>query len=76
MRSTKATAWQLSVAGAKCHESSCNRGESGEGWTAYSVERFYTQPLVYDVSCNATGRDGGAKYARFAFSASRRRGRG
>jgi len=68
VRSTKATAWQLKVAGAKCHASSCNRGESGEGWTAYSVERFYTQPLVYDVSCNATGRDGGAKYA-LAFTA-------
>ena len=82
MRSTKATAWQLKVAGAKCHASSCNRGESGEGWTAYSVERFYTAPLVYgvgcsgpsgmtlrpalrryDVSCNATSHDGGAKKA-------------
>ena len=54
VRSTKATAWQLKVAGAKCHASSCNRGESGEGWTAYSVERFYTAPLVYRVTCSGT----------------------
>ena len=44
------TAWQLDVKGVKCDESECKRA-AGSGWTFYSIERFYTAPLLYNVAC-------------------------
>ena len=59
-RDSKLTAWQVSVSGPKCTTADagattglCAR-DGGEGWTSYSVERFYSAPLVYNVSCVGT----------------------
>ena len=53
VRDSKATAWRLEVVGAGCDGptgSTCNRA-TGTGWTFYSIERFYTAPLLYAVGC-------------------------
>ena len=46
-------AWQLEVMGAVCTatEGECDRS-TGDGWTFYSIERFYTAPLVYNLTCS------------------------
>ncbi|KAJ8610607.1 hypothetical protein CTAYLR_007150 [Chrysophaeum taylorii] len=46
----KEFAWHLRVRGHGCAEFPCLRS-SFLGWKTYAVERFYTAPLVYDVSC-------------------------
>lgn len=49
---TKELAWEMKVNGYCDHtrqEGGCERGV--EGWTVYSIERFYTAPLVYSASC-------------------------
>lgn len=50
---TKEVAWELKVNGICDYtreEGGCKRTEL-EGWTIYSIERFYTAPLVYSASC-------------------------
>ena len=52
-------AWQLSVYGrvSKACDAeggdACGRSDWG-GWRAYSAERFFNEPLVYDASCRVT----------------------
>ena len=47
-------AWKMDVFGATaCTEETCER--SSGGWKLYSVERFYTAPLIYGAAC-AHGR--------------------
>merc|ERR1712070_119089 len=41
----------MSMVGRECEEAHCTRSE-GAGWTFYSIERFYTAPLVYNISCS------------------------
>ena len=45
-----AIAWKLDLKGPACDETECER-TSGEGWTFYSIERFYEAPLLYNMSC-------------------------
>ena len=52
-RDTSETAFQLDIYG----RATCDDGEECDrttGWLMYSVERFYTAPLVYDVSCDGS----------------------
>ncbi|KAJ8611803.1 hypothetical protein CTAYLR_008592 [Chrysophaeum taylorii] len=53
-RDTKDIVYDLKVYGKlSCEDKICKRGTSGdEGWKLYSVERFYSKPLVYNVSCD------------------------
>ena len=54
-------AWQLEVYGPADHR----RNGTLMGWVAYSVERWFDAPLVYNVSCAAArGGGGGARAAR------------
>jgi len=51
-RATKKVAWQADVyGGSHCSENICAR--EYEGWKVYSVERFYTEPLVYEIICTS-----------------------
>ena len=43
-------AWKIDLKGPECDETECER-TSGEGWTFYSIERFYEAPLLYNLSC-------------------------
>ena len=45
------TAWQLDVVGAPVTEAEYTRSK-GDEWTFYSIERFYTAPLVYNLTCS------------------------
>ena len=45
--------WMLSLSGKQCEETVCARSDSS-GWSFYSIERFYTAPLVYRVTCSGT----------------------
>lgn len=62
VRSTNETAWEMTVYGERCinghkeNEAECGR-TLGQGWTMYSVERFYTKPLVYNVTCSRHGHE-------------------
>ena len=50
-RSTSGVAFELQVYGKKtCESGTC---DVEEGWLMYSVERFYEDPMVYDVDCGA-----------------------
>ena len=51
---SKEVAWDLKVNGIcdyTSDEGGCTRSDTA-GWTIYSIERFYTAPLVYGVSCS------------------------
>ena len=77
-RDTKATAWELFVIGERCVApggggDGCVRSDQGgigTGWTMYSVERFYTAPLVYDLGCavDADAPGAGTGAVRFTFT--------
>ena len=54
-RASYEPAWELVVA----DDASLWRNRSTGGWYGYSVERWYTAPLVWDARC-AGGEDGGA----------------
>ena len=51
VRSTKLRAWSVSAQGALCNKGTCDNSVRGE-WRMYSVERFYTAPLVHSVACS------------------------
>ena len=54
--STLLPAWRLDVQGPECDGAICHyKARPMFTWRAYSVERFYTQPLVWNVSCEAAG---------------------
>ena len=54
--STLLPAWRLDVQGPECDGAVCHyKARPMFTWRAYSVERFYTAPLVWNVSCEAAG---------------------
>lgn len=62
VRDTKETAWRMDVYGRNsCSERICTRNNA-EGWKMYSIERFYTAPLVYNVTCTP-----GTRHAEILF---------
>ena len=57
VRDTSDVAFELDIYNdVTCEADSC---DVEEGWLMYSVERFYTKPLVYGLAC-AAGDDDGA----------------
>ena len=57
VRDTSDVAFELDIYNdVTCEADSC---DVEEGWLMYSVERFYTKPLVYGLAC-AAGEDDGA----------------
>ena len=51
VRNSSEIAWQLEVFGGEsCDTGTCRVNAS---WYAYSVERFFPRPLVYDVRCSS-----------------------
>ena len=54
VRATKLRAWSASVQGRLCERGTCDNSKRGE-WRMYSVERFYTAPLVHSVTCASAG---------------------
>ena len=42
-------AWEMKVKGAKCEAKKCSR--DNKGWTSYSIERFYANPILSNVAC-------------------------
>jgi hypothetical protein len=50
VRSSGDLAWELKVKGVKCEAATCAR--DNEGWTSFSIERFYTAPLLSSVACS------------------------
>ena len=55
VRDTSDVAMELAVYNdVTCEDDSC---DVEEGWLMYSVERFYTKPLVYAVACAAADDD-------------------
>ena len=51
VRDTSEVAFELQVYGKKtCESGTC---DVEEGWLMYSVERFYTEPMVYNTACGA-----------------------
>ena len=43
-------AWEMKIMGVKCEETKCAR--DNKGWTSYSMERFYTAPIISSASCS------------------------
>ena len=68
--STHLPAWRLDVQGPACDGAMCHHSyQPMFTWRAYSVERFYEAPLVWNVSCD--GGDAGAPpRLRFATASS------
>ena len=58
-RSGSALAWQVSVVGKGCASGKCERS-SGQGWTTYSAERFYSHPLAWSFACSLDASSGNA----------------
>jgi hypothetical protein len=50
VRKTQLPAWRASVQGRVCETGVCADNNVGT-WKMYSVERFYTAPLVHNVAC-------------------------
>lgn len=57
VRATNETAWEMTVYGERCMKSSDCARTLGQGWTMYSIERFYTKPILYNVTCSRRGHD-------------------
>ena len=56
VRSTKLRAWSVDIQGNKCDNAVCDLTQTGN-WRMYSVERFYTAPVVSQVNCYTSDDD-------------------
>ena len=55
VRATHLPAWRADVQGPLCEVGTC--ADAFASWKIYSAERFYSQPLVWDVACSASARE-------------------
>ena len=55
VRATHLPAWCADVQGPLCEVGTC--ADAFASWKIYSAERFYSQPLVWDVACSASARE-------------------
>ena len=52
VRSSGDLAWEMTISGAKCDELKKGCDHTAGGWYAYSIERVYKAPIIYNVACS------------------------
>jgi len=54
-RETNQVAWQMKFCSERIKIDSgyYDRGGNGDGWTSFSIERFYTAPLIWNAVCDS-----------------------